>query len=195
MTQQLTSSPQSNGHAVNGHDTMVGTTNGDNGQRANGNTPLPNGSSQSRNGVGSGAGDLSWLLANFARRTVGVNEAIAVSADGFLLASSSDRDQHGIEQFAAIVSGITSLTNGAATIYGSGTVRQVIIEADRSYFFVMSIDDGSTIGVLADHNCDVGSVGYELALLIDRVGSVLTPALIDELKNALTTQPVYRRPL
>jgi len=143
------------------------------------------------NNVVRGASDLSWLLANFSHRTAGVREAIAVSADGFLLASSGDRSRHGIEQFAAIVSGITSLTNGAATIYDSGTVRQVIVEADRSYFFVMAIDDGSTIGVLADSNCDVGSVGYELALLIDRVGSVLTPALIDELKHALSTRPGY----
>lgn len=134
-----------------------------------------------------GAQDLSWLLANFAHRTVDVNEAIAVSADGFLLAASNDRDEDGVEQLAAIVSGLTSLTKGAADIYASGSVRQVIIEADRHYFFVMSIDDGSTIGVIADHECDVGAVGYELALLIDRVGAVLTPALIDELKNALSS--------
>jgi len=136
--------------------------------------------------TGRGAADLSWLLSNFTQRTVGVRDTIAVSADGFLLAASCDRHQPGIEQFAAIVSGITSLTNGAASLYGSGEVRQVVIEADHSYFFVMSIDDGSTIGVLADHNCDVGSVGYELALLIDRAGSVLTPALIDELTNTFS---------
>jgi len=139
-------------------------------------------------GVSKGASDLGWLLSNFARKTVGVQEAITVSADGFLLACSGSREQHGIEQFAAIVSGLTSLTNGASSIYGTGEVRQVIVEADRGYFFVMSIDDGSTIGVLAADNCDVGLVGYELALLIDRVGSVLTPALIDELKNTFSAQ-------
>jgi len=34
--------------------------------------------------------DLSWLLANFADRVPGVAHAVAVSADGLLLASSRD---------------------------------------------------------------------------------------------------------
>jgi hypothetical protein len=30
--------------------------------------------------------------------------------------------------------------------------------------------------VLAARSCDVGQVGYEMALLVDRVGEALTPA-------------------
>jgi hypothetical protein len=44
------------------------------------------------------------------------------------------------------------------------------------------------VGVLADADCDVGSVGYEMTLLIERVGEMLTPALVDELKNVLSLQ-------
>jgi hypothetical protein len=32
----------------------------------------------------------------------------------------------------------------------------------------------------------MGLIGYEMTLLLDRVGSTLTPALVTELKNALT---------
>jgi predicted regulator of Ras-like GTPase activity (Roadblock/LC7/MglB family) len=135
-----------------------------------------------------GARDLGWLLSNFTQRTVGVSEAIAVSADGFLLASSAPQAQDGTEQFAAIVSGLTSLTKAGAELYGSRQVRQVVVEMDLGFFFIMSINDGSTIGVLASVDCDVGAVGYELALLIDRVGAVLTPALVDELKNTVYTK-------
>ena len=39
----------------------------------------------------------------------------------------------------------------------------------------MSISDGSSFAVLAARACDVGQVGYEMALLVDRVGDALTP--------------------
>jgi hypothetical protein len=39
----------------------------------------------------------------------------------------------------------------------------------------MSISDGSSFAVLASRSCDVGQVGYEMALLVDRVGDALTP--------------------
>jgi hypothetical protein len=32
----------------------------------------------------------------------------------------------------------------------------------------------------------MGLIGYEMTLLLDRVGTTLTPALISELKNTLT---------
>ena len=111
--------------------------------------------------------------------------AVAVSSDGFLLAASAGLDGPGVEQFGAIISGLTSLSRGAANLYDYGEVNQVIIEMSDGYLFVMAVDDGSAVGVLAEADCDVGSVGYEMALLIERVGEMLTPALIDELKNAL----------
>lgn len=130
--------------------------------------------------------DLSWMLASFASRTVGVREAVAVSSDGFLLAASAGLEGPGVEQFGAIIAGLTSLSHGAADLYHYGEVNQIIIEMTEGYLFVMAVDDGSTVGVLADSDCDVGSVGYEMTLLIQRVGEMLTPALVEELKNVLS---------
>jgi predicted regulator of Ras-like GTPase activity (Roadblock/LC7/MglB family) len=39
----------------------------------------------------------------------------------------------------------------------------------------MSISDGSALASLAARNCDVGQVGYEMALLVERVGNALSP--------------------
>jgi hypothetical protein len=39
--------------------------------------------------------------------------------------------------------------------------------------------------VLAAASCDVGVVGYEMAVLVTRVGDVLTPRLRAELQAAL----------
>ena len=64
--------------------------------------------------VSTEAQNFAWLLSRFAEDTAGVREAVAVSADGLLLASSAGIDSTGVDQFAAIAAGLTSLTNGAA---------------------------------------------------------------------------------
>lgn len=132
------------------------------------------------------ARNFNWLLTNFVRDVAGVREAIAVSSDGFLLAGSEGRNRDGAERFAAIVSGLTSLANGAGTVLACGAVEQVIVDMADGMLFVSSISDGSTLAVLADKGCDMGLVGYEMTLLLDRVGTTLTPSLISELKNTLT---------
>lgn len=134
--------------------------------------------------AGQPSDDLDWLLTNFAQRTVGVNDAVAVSSDGFPLAASRIGEAEGIEQLAAAVAAFTSMARGVAQVCQLGGLNQIIVETDGGYLFAMSASDGSTVGVLADMKCDVGLVGYEMTLLIERVGAVLTPALVDELKNA-----------
>ena len=131
------------------------------------------------------ARDFNWLLVQFVEQTDGVREAIAVSSDGLLLAASAGRDRNNVEQFAAIVSGLTSLANGAAQCFEYETVEQMIVEMAGGFMFVSAIGDGSALGVLADRYCDVGLVGYEMTLLLNRAGSALSPALIAELKNSL----------
>ncbi|GAA2505759.1 hypothetical protein Ahu01nite_042640 [Winogradskya humida] len=120
--------------------------------------------------------DLGWLLANFADRVPGVAHAIAVSADGLLLAASRDLPRDRADQLAAIASGLVSLTQGAARCFEGGAVLQTVVEMDNGFLFLMSISDGSSFAVLAARSCDVGQVGYEMALLVDRVGEALTPA-------------------
>ena len=143
------------------------------------------------------AGNLDWLLSNFVGRTPGVTTAVAVSADGFLLASSSivsnvqpsapgGPTAGGTEQFAAIISGLNSLTKGAADLYGYGKVTQLIVEMEFGNLFVMAVDAGSTIGVVAEGDANIGAVAYEMALLIDRAGALLTPTLVEELKNSIS---------
>ncbi|MED7947272.1 roadblock/LC7 domain-containing protein, partial [Streptomyces sp. BE20] len=44
---------------------------------------------------------------------------------------------------------------------------------------------GSALAVLAAPDSDIGLVGYEMALLVDRAGAVLTPALRAELQGSL----------
>jgi predicted regulator of Ras-like GTPase activity (Roadblock/LC7/MglB family) len=119
--------------------------------------------------------DMGWLLTNFADSVAGIAHVVAVSADGLLLASSRDLPQDRADQLAAIASGVVSLTDGAARMFSAGGVLQTVIEMDSGYLFLMSISDGSSMAVLAARNCDVGQVGYEMALLVERVGAALSP--------------------
>ena len=119
--------------------------------------------------------DMGWLLNNFANSVAGIAHVVAVSADGLLLASSRDLPADRADQLAAIASGVVSLTEGASRMFNAGTVQQTIIEMDSGYLFLMSISDGSSMAVLAARSCDVGQVGYEMALLVERVGAALSP--------------------
>ena len=56
---------------------------------------------------------------------------------------------------------------------------------EGGFLFVMSISDGSCLTVLAAAPCDVGVVAYQMAVLVTRVGEVLTPTLRAELQAAL----------
>ncbi|WP_430780475.1 roadblock/LC7 domain-containing protein [Actinoplanes sp. G11-F43] len=120
--------------------------------------------------------DMGWLLSNFADSVAGIAHVVAVSADGILLASSRDLPADRADQLAAITCGVVSLTDGASRMFNAGTVQQTIIEMDSGYLFLMSISDGSSMAVLAARSSDVGQVGYEMALLVERVGAALSPA-------------------
>lgn len=135
--------------------------------------------------LSSEARNINWLVANFVDRVAGVQDAVVVSSDGLPMAVSVGMDRDGADRFAAVASGLIGLAYGAAGRFGGGAVTQVIIEMEHSFLFVTGISDGSSLTVLADSSCDVGLVGYEMAVLVERCGSVLTPELRAELQGSL----------
>ncbi|MFC4107947.1 roadblock/LC7 domain-containing protein [Micromonospora zhanjiangensis] len=128
---------------------------------------------------------LNWLLANFVRQTDGVRDTVAVSSDGLLIASSSGLDRAGADQLAAIVSSMSSLARTASRKYDFDGLKLIMIEMRRGFLLVSAISDGSCLGVLAEGGCDLGLVGYEISLLAERFGALLTPALISESRKVL----------
>lgn len=131
------------------------------------------------------AQNLNWLITNFVERVPGIAHTIVVSSDGLLLAVSEGFPRDRADQLAAVASGLSSLTQGASRVFEGGTVTQTVVEMERGFLFIMSISDGSCLAVLASTACDIGLVGYEMALLVERAGEVLTPALRFELQGAL----------
>lgn len=130
------------------------------------------------------ARNFNWLLDRFAADTAGVSEAIAVSSDGLLIATAAGSIRADADRFAAITSAITSLAAGASRFHNLGATNKIIIDFEHGYLLVASISAGSALGVLASKSADLGTVAYEMAVFTNRAGRVLTPQLIDELKNS-----------
>ena len=119
--------------------------------------------------------DLNWLISAFADRVPSVAHALVVSSDGLPLAFSHGLPPERVDQLAAVASGLTSLVDGAARIFGGGAVNQTVVEMRQGLLIVMSVTGGSTFAVLAASDCDMGLVVYEMALLADRTWHALTP--------------------
>ena len=120
--------------------------------------------------------DLNWLVTGFTARVADVAHAVVVSADGVPLALSEYLPETFAEQLAAITSGLVSLMQGAARIFEAGLPTQALVEMQGGLMFVMAISDGSSLAVLASPECDTDLVSYEMTLLVEAVGDVLTPA-------------------
>ncbi|MET7479184.1 roadblock/LC7 domain-containing protein [Streptomyces sp. NPDC005648] len=151
-------------------------------------------------GLSSEARNLHWLLTNLVEEVPGIQSVAVVSSDGLLLLSSDPGRNDEARQaqsrttrgprgssadLATIVSGIGSLTIGAARLMDSGPVKHTMVAMDEGSLFVMSISDGSLLGVHGAADCDMSVVAYHMALFVGRAGHVLTPELRSELRQSL----------
>jgi predicted regulator of Ras-like GTPase activity (Roadblock/LC7/MglB family) len=154
-------------------------------------------------GLSSEARNLHWLLTNLVEEVPGIQSVAVVSSDGLLLLSSDPGRNDEARQaratkptgprgssadLATIVSGIGSLTIGAAKLMDGGAVKHTMVAMDEGSLFVMSISDGSLLGVHGSADCDMSVVAYHMALFVGRAGHVLTPELRGELRKSLESQ-------
>lgn len=164
-------------------------------------------------GLSREARNLHWLLTNLVEEVPGLLSVAVVSSDGLLLLSSdpgrtgpggSDPGATGADasgtagrpagpkgssaDLATIVSGLGSLTLGAAKLMDGGGVKQTMVAMEDGSLFVMSISDGSLLGVHATPDCDMSVIAYHMALFVGRAGHVLTPELRSELRQSLESR-------
>jgi predicted regulator of Ras-like GTPase activity (Roadblock/LC7/MglB family) len=134
-------------------------------------------------------GGVGFILQAFVAETPGVTYAQTVSADGMHLAASTGYSQTERDTFAAIASGLSSLSDSAVETFGVGVVNRQIIEASNGWILLARISNTAAMGVVAEPSADLGLIGYEMTMLAKRLGDVLSPELIDRLKNALVGRP------
>ena len=101
------------------------------------------------------------------------------------MAASATLRRAEADKLAAMISGLTSLAFSASRLLAKGSLRQVITEFNSGYLLVSQISGGSCLGVITPSDCDLGLVGYEATMLVQRIGALLTPELVIELKASL----------
>jgi predicted regulator of Ras-like GTPase activity (Roadblock/LC7/MglB family) len=120
------------------------------------------------------AGQLSWLLDNLAGRVQHVRQALVLSRDGLVVATSRDLGREDAEHLSALAAGMQSLARGAGHQFNGGEVRQTIIEMENAFLFVTAAGQGTCLAVLTSAEADVGVIAYEMAMLVRRMGKHLT---------------------
>jgi predicted regulator of Ras-like GTPase activity (Roadblock/LC7/MglB family) len=119
---------------------------------------------------------LGWLLDNLVSQVANVREALILSRDGLVVAKSSSMSREQGDRLSALAAGVQSLARGAGQQVGGGEVRQIVIEMDSAFMFVMAAGQGTCLAVLASAEANVGVMAYEMAMLVRRMGMHLTAA-------------------
>lgn len=136
---------------------------------------------------------LRWLLTRLVAQVPGLRSAAVVSSDGLPLLSSEPaapavpRQGKGprgaAADLATVVSGLGAITVGAADLMDAGGVKQTLVGMADGSLLVMSISDGSLLGVYTEPDADPGEVAYQMALFVGRAGHLLTPELRARLRR------------
>src|SRR5262245_16565672 len=120
------------------------------------------------------AEQLGWLMDNLVSRVAHVRQALVLSRDGLVVATSQNISREEGDKLSALAAGVNSLARGAGRQVGGGQVRQTIIEMDSAFLFVMAAGQGTCLAVLASADANLGVMAYEMAKLVRRMGAHLT---------------------
>ena len=120
------------------------------------------------------AGQLSWLLDNLVGRAEHVRQAVILSRDGLVVATSQNMSREDGDHLSALAAGVQSLARGAGRHFEGGEVRQTIIEMESAFLFVMAAGQGTCLAVVSSSDANVGVMAYEMAMLVRRMGKYLT---------------------
>ena len=80
------------------------------------------------------------------------------------------------EHLALLISGMTSLADGTSRIFDGGAVVRTMVEMAEGVLLIMAISNVASLAVLAAPDCDTELLAYEMPLLAERVGGMLTSA-------------------
>jgi hypothetical protein len=128
-------------------------------------------------GPDGGRQDLSWLVTDFTDRVPDIAHAVVVSADGVALAVSDGIPPDRMAHLSAVTAGLVSLALGTARMFDGGGVIQTLVAMEYGTLIMISISDGSSLAVLCAASADLDQVAYEMTILAEQAGAVLTPGV------------------
>ncbi|MBG0567645.1 roadblock/LC7 domain-containing protein [Actinoplanes sp. NPDC024001] len=118
--------------------------------------------------------NLTWLLDDLVERVPTAQQAVVLSADGLMLGCSAAMSREDAEHLSAMAAGFQSLAKGASRHFRAGQVRQTVVEMEEAFLFVTAAGQGACLAVLASADADLGLIAYEMAMLVTRVGQIMS---------------------
>lgn len=118
--------------------------------------------------------NLTWLLDDLVERVPTAQQAVVLSADGLMLGASAGMSREDAEHLSAMAAGFQSLAKGASRHFRAGQVRQTVVEMEEAFLFVTAAGQGACLAVLASADADLGLIAYEMAMLVTRVGQIMS---------------------
>ncbi|MFF4531604.1 roadblock/LC7 domain-containing protein [Streptomyces sp. NPDC001407] len=116
------------------------------------------------------------LLDDSRERVPQLRCALVVSVDGLLRFHSPvcpPNNDGEAEKRAAMASSLASLASAMTKAEGMGELRQVIVETDYGLCVFGTIAQTDVVGLYASSGADIGDVGYELGVLLDKLPGLL----------------------
>ncbi|WP_327007713.1 roadblock/LC7 domain-containing protein [Dactylosporangium sp. NBC_01737] len=120
--------------------------------------------------------ELGWVLDGLLNAQRDVRHAVAVSADGMLVARTAGIDPADAERLAATVAGMASLTSGLCRSFAGEAVIHTAVTMVGGMALIIGIPGpaAGSLAVLTTANPDIGAVGYACAELVKKLGAALS---------------------
>lgn len=115
---------------------------------------------------------LAGALSDFLGSSPNAEAAAVVSFDGLTMASALPEGMDE-ERMGAMSAALLGLGEQAAVGLGRGELRQLFVEGDGGYVFLMSARDEAVLAVVTDEIAKIGFVLFEMRRAADIVGHVL----------------------
>ena len=124
---------------------------------------------------------LAQELDEFIETSPNVEAAAVVSFDGLTMASALPEEMDD-DRVGAMSAALLSLGEQAARGLGRGDLRQIFVEADEGFVFLMSAKDEAVLVAVTDRHAKIGFILYEMRRAAESVGDVLAsrPAASNE---------------
>ncbi|WP_432830645.1 roadblock/LC7 domain-containing protein [Dactylosporangium sp. CA-092794] len=121
-------------------------------------------------------GELGWILEALVNEEPDVRHAVAVSADGLLVARSAGLDRDGAERLAAGVSGMASITGGLCRDFHGQAVIYTTVTMLVGTVLILGVPGpaAGALAVVTGSEPEIGRVGAACTRLVKRLGDALS---------------------
>ncbi len=115
---------------------------------------------------------LASALNDFIRSSPDVEAAAVVSFDGLAMASALPPDMDE-DRLGAMSAALLSLGEQAAAGLGRGDMRQLFVEGEHGFVFLMSAKEQAVLAAVTDRTAKIGFMLFEMRRAAEVIGNLL----------------------